>query len=132
MYPASIVWNNFIPNYMMWLAMQFEEYVERYGDREFAELAKPKVMGAVKFLARFLNRDGLLEKLPGWVFVEWSQANKLVQDVNYPSNMMYARMLEAVARIYSMPELAEQADAIRREIVRQSWNGEWFCDNAVR
>ena len=132
MYPSSIVWSNFIPNYTMWLVMQLEEYVERYDDREFAELAKPKVMGALSFFSRFLNSDGLLEKLPGWVFVEWSRANKLVQDVNYPSNMMYARMLEAVAELYSMPELAARAEAVRREVVRQSWNGEWFCDNALR
>lgn len=132
LYPGAVAWSNFIPNYMMWTVLEAEEYVARSGDRAFAEKARASVLGIVRFLDRFRNADGLLEKLPGWVFVEWSRANDLVQDVNYPSNMMYARMLEACANLYALPGLAERAQAIRREIVRQSWNGRWFCDNAVR
>lgn len=132
LYPGEIVWGNFIPNYMMWLVMQLEEYVGRYGDREFAIQAKPAVLGMIRFLRKFKNGDGLLERLPGWVFVEWSKANQLVQDVNYPSNMMYARMLKACANIYDMPEMAAEAKAVRTEVLRQSWMGEWFCDNACR
>ena len=30
----------------------------------------------------------------GWVFVEWSEANALVQDVSYPTNMLYAATLD--------------------------------------
>ena len=132
LYPGGIFWDNFIPNYMMWTVMQLEEHVARYGDRDFADKCKRAVLGIVRFLHKFRNSDGLLEKLPGWVFVEWSKANELVQDVNYPSNMMYARMLEACANLYRMPELAAEAKKVRAEVVRQSWNGEWFCDNAVR
>ena len=67
-----------------------------------------------------------------WVFVEWSAANSLVQDVNYPSNMLYAKMLEVVARLYDDPALAKQAEQIRKTIVEQSFDGEFFVDNAVR
>ena len=132
LYPGGIFWGNFIPNYMMWTVMQLEEYVVRYGDRNFAERCKRAVLGIVRFLQKFRNDDGLLEKLPGWVFVEWSKANELVQDINYPSNMMYGRMLEACANLYQMPELAAEAQKVRAEVVRQSWDGKWFCDNAVR
>jgi len=132
LYPGGVQWSNFIPNYMIWTVLQLEEYVGRYGDRELARQAKPTILGIVRFLRKFRNADGLLERLPGWVFVEWSKANQLVQDVNYPSNMMYARMLETCARLYAMPELADEAAAVRREVLRQSWTGEWFCDNAVR
>lgn len=132
LYPGDIFWDNFIPNYMIWLVMQMEEYVERFGDREFAAKSKPAVLGIVNFLRKFKNSDGLLEKLPGWVFIEWSQANELVQDVNYPSNMMYARLLESCANLYGMPEMAKEAKAVRAEVLRQSWTGEWFCDNACR
>ena len=132
LYPGGILWANFIPNYMMWTVMQLEEYVARYGDRDFADRCKPSVLGIVHFLQKFRNGDGLLEKLPGWVFVEWSKANELVQDVSYPSNMMYGRMLEACANLYQMPELAAEAQKVRAEVVRQSWDGKWFCDNAVR
>ena len=132
LYPGGIFWDNFLPTYMMWTVMQLEEHVVRYGDRKFADGCRPAVLGIVRFLRKFKNADGLLEKLPGWVFVEWSKANELVQDVSYPSNMMYGRMLEACANLYRVPELAAEAQKVRAEVVRQSWNGEWFCDNAVR
>ena len=54
------------------------------------------------------TEDGLLERLPGWIFVEWSAANDWVQDVNFPTNMLYARTLCVAAELYAMPELAEK------------------------
>ena len=132
LYPGSIYGGNFISNYTMWFILQVEEYVRRYGDRAFAERFRPRILRMVRFLRQFRNADGLLEKLPGWVFVEWSKANELVQDVNYPSSMMYAAALDAVARMYGLAEYADEARRVKREIVRQSWTGEWFCDNAVR
>ena len=50
-------------------------------------------MKLLDFFKKYENQDGLLEKLPSWVFVEWSAANNFVQDVNYPSNMLYAGVL---------------------------------------
>ena len=32
----------------------------------------------------FQNGDELLEKLDGWVFIEWSKSNDYVKDVSYP------------------------------------------------
>jgi hypothetical protein len=93
---------------------------------------RPRVQGLLDFYAKYLNSDGLLEKLPSWVFIEWSKANHLVQDVNYPSNMTYAEVLDAAARLYGMPELAVRAEKVRETVRRQSWTGEWFCDNALR
>ena len=58
----------------------------------------------------FENRDGLLEKLEGWVFVEWSAANRFVQDVNYPSNMLYAGTLSAAGRLDDKPDLVAKAE----------------------
>ena len=54
-----------------------------------------KVLKLLNYLKGFENDTGLLEKLPSWVFVEWSAANSFVQDVNFPSNMLYARALAA-------------------------------------
>jgi hypothetical protein len=73
-----------------------------------------------------------LEKLPSWVFVEWSGANQFVQDVNYPSNMLYAGALEATGRTYGVPELIAKADRIRATVRQQSFDGRFFVDNAVR
>ena len=65
-------------------------------------------------------------------FVEWSAANRYVQDVNYPSNMLYAEMLDVVGRLYDDPERSSQAEAIRQTIREQAFDGEYFIDNATR
>ena len=131
-YPADQRDGNFIPNWSMWMILELEEYLKRSGDRAMIDAFRPRVMGLIGFYAKYLNSDGLLEKLPKWVFVEWSKANHLVQDVNYPSNMTYAEVLDVVARLYGMPEFAAQAAKVRETVRRQSWTGKWFCDNAVR
>ena len=131
-YPADFRNGNFIPNWAMWLVIEIEEFKKRGGDPNLIEAFRPKLVKLVEYLKTFRNKDGLLEKLPKWVFVEWSQANKLVQDVNYPSNMTWAEVLDVMNRLYNMPELAVEAEKVRETIRKQSWNGKWFCDNAVR
>jgi len=93
---------------------------------------QPRLMALHEYLQKFTNQDGLLEKLPSWVFVEWSQANSFVQDVSYPSNMLYAAALAAAGRMYDQPALVHEAEQIRETIRRQSFDGEFFVDNAVR
>lgn len=131
-YPADFRNGRFIPNWAMWLVIQVEEFKLRGGDPALVAAFRPKLVKLVEYLKRFRNSDGLLEKLPSWVFVEWSRANHLVQDVNYPSNMTWAEVLDVMDRLYGMPELAVEAERVRETIRRQSWNGKWFCDNAVR
>ncbi len=131
-YPAEH-WNgNFIPNWGLWLVFEVEEYLARSGDRETVEALKPRLEALIDYLHSFRNSDGLLEHLPQWVFVEWSHANRLVQDVSYPSNMAFAEALDVMDRLYGRPDLAAEAVAMRETIRRQSWTGKWFCDNAVR
>ncbi len=131
-YPADFPSGKFIPNWAMWLVLEVEEFKNRGGDAALVEALRPKLVRLVEYLRSFRNRDGLLEKLPNWVFIEWSRANSLVQDVNYPSNMTWAEVLDAMNRLYGMPELAKEAADVRETIRRQSWTGKWFCDNAVR
>lgn len=131
-YPADHYDGVFIPNWCMWMVSELEEYVQRTGDYQMADKMKPRVLGIINFLQKYKNSDGLLENLPSWVFVEWSRANSLVQDVNYPSNMHFASILEIAAKLYNMPELAAEGYVMRETIRKQSWNGKFFVDNAVR
>ena len=131
-YPADFPNGSFIPNWAMWLVIEVEEFKKRGGDPKLVEAFRPRLVKLVDYLKTFRSADGLLEKLPRWVFVEWSRANKLVQDVNYPSNMTWAEVLDVMDRLYGMPELAAEAARVRETIRRQSWTGKWFCDNAVR
>jgi alpha-L-rhamnosidase len=131
-YPADHNDGNFIPNWGLWFILQLEEYLTRSGDRPMMEALRPKIKRLFDYFHGFENQDGLLEKLQGWVFVEWSAANDYVQDVNYPSNMLYAAALDSAARMYGSADWAAKASRVREVIRRQSFDGRFFVDNAVR
>ncbi len=131
-YPADHYNGNFIPNWALWFIFQLEEYAGRTGKEARIPGLESRVMGILDYFKPFENRDGLLEGLEQWVFVEWSKANDWVQDVNYPTNMQYAAALDAAARLYDRPELSAKAEAIREQIRKQSFDGEFFVDNALR
>jgi alpha-L-rhamnosidase len=131
-YPADHPDGVFIPNWSLWFVLQLEEYARRSGDQKMVDALRPKVLGLFDYFKPFRNRDGLLENLKSWVFVEWSAANKFTQDVNYPSNMLYAAALASAGRMYGLPDLSREAERLRRLILQQSFDGEFFVDNAVR
>lgn len=131
-YPSDHNDGVFIPNWSLWFVVQLEEYLARSGDRATVDALRGKVLQLFDYFAKLENSDGLLEKLQGWVFVEWSAANEYVQDVNYPSNMLYAGALSAASRLYKMPELEAKAEKLRATIRQQSFDGHFFVDNALR
>jgi alpha-L-rhamnosidase len=131
-YPADHNDGVYIPNWALWFVVELDEYAARSRDRDQVEGLRSRVLRLLDFFQQYENQDGLLEKLPSWVFVEWSKANDFVQDVNYPSNMLYAAALSAAGRLYGVPELNAKAERIRATIRRQAYDGQFFVDNAVR
>ena len=133
-YPSNLrhTPHTYIPNFALWFILQVEDYAKRTGDTAFAQAFRPRLEDVLAFFGKYENADGLLEKLPFWVFVGWSRASELVQDVSYVSNMQYAEALDAMDRMYGRPAWAEKAKRVRAKVREQSWTGEWFCDNAVR
>jgi len=131
-YPADHNDSVFIPNWAMWFVVQLQEYLYRSGDRAMVDALRPKVMALIDYFEPFKNEDGLLEKLDSWIFVEWSDANRFVQDVNYPTNMLFAATLDAAGDLYQLDSLKKEAAEIRETIRMQSFNGNFFVDNAVR
>ena len=93
---------------------------------------KPKVLNLLRYFESFENESGLLENLESWIFIEWSKANSFVQDVNYPTNMLYATALETVSELYDLNQFKEEAGKIRDTIRQQAFNGQFFVDNAIR
>ncbi len=131
-YPADAMFGMFIPQWSMWLLLELEQYYQRTGDSDLINRFENKAKKLLNYFSKFENEFGLLEKLDGWQFVEWSKANDLVNDVNYPTNMLYSRALKAVAKLYDMPELYLKAEKLVNRINEEAFNGEFFCDNAVR
>jgi alpha-L-rhamnosidase len=131
-YPADHYDGNFIPNWSLWFIMEVDDYSRRGGDPALISRLKPRIEKLLDYFSKFENEDGLLEKLERWIFVEWSKANDFVRDVNYPSNMLYAGALHAAARLYGNTGWAQKAERIKTTILQQSFNGDFFVDNAVR
>lgn len=132
-YPADFEDGTFIPNWALWFILELADYRERTGDHTLIEASRKKVMSLLEYFKGFLNDDGLLENLKGWVFVEWSKANDAdyVSGVNYPSNMLYAKALQCAGQLFDIAELTCQAEKIRATIRKQSYNGEFFEDNKI-
>jgi len=131
-YPADHNDGMFIPNWSLWFVLQLETYLGRGGDPTLVEALRPRIVKLFAYFKKFENSDGLVEKLENWVFVEWSDANKYVQDVNYPSNMLYAAALAVAGKLYSDDTLVEKARLLKETIRRQSFDGAFFVDNALR
>ena len=130
-YPADHMDGVFIPQWAMWLVLELREYKDRGGDPGLIERFRPRITGLLAYFARFENPDGLLQDLPGWNFVEWSMANQLTKNVNYPTNMLYAATLRAAAELYGEEALRNKADTILTTVRSQSFDGQFFVDNAV-
>ncbi len=133
-WPADFEDGNYIPNWAMWYVVELCDYVCRSGDTELAEKSKSVVYGLTEYFEKYRNAEGLLENLDGWIFIEWSGAGDaaFVRGVSFPSNMLYAQMLDCAAQLYGDDALAKQADSVRAAVRTYSYNGEFFEDNAVR
>lgn len=131
-YPSDSNKGIYIPQWAMWFVVQLDEYSRRTADQSIVLALRPRVEKLLAYLAEFENSDGLLEKLPGWNFLEWSKSQEWMQDVNYPTNMLYAQALEIAGRLYDTPAYADKAGRIRKTVVEQSFDGQFFVDNAVR
>ncbi len=135
-YPSEVIGDKarYIPNWALWYIVELYDHYKRTGDKTQALQSKEKVYGIFGYFSEFLNKDGLIEDLDGWVFVEWSKANDpaFIVGVNYPTNMMYAKALCLAGELYGDEKLTLQAEHIRQKIVEQSFNGEFFEDNRIR
>lgn len=132
-YPSSTD-GLFIPNWVMWFVLEIAEYFKRSGDGELVKAAREKIYKIVSYFKDFENEYGLLENLEGWVFIEWSICNdeEYTKGVNFPSNMLYAKMLETVYCLYGDDALYAHAQDIKRTIKGLSFDGEYFAENAIR
>lgn len=130
-YPSDAMNGEFIPQWAMWYVLELEQALKRSPELD-REYFRQLCYGLLNCLDGYVNADGLLEGLPGWNFVEWSRCNDWVQDVSYPTNFLYSRVLKAVGEMYGDEALLARCAQVRAEATRQAFDGELFIDNAVR
>ncbi|MBE6595348.1 MAG: hypothetical protein E7644_06065 [Ruminococcaceae bacterium] len=122
----------FIPQWNLWYILEVEDFLTKRGGRIPKERFRHSVEGILTFFGEYENELGLLERLPSWNFVEWSSANDWTQDVNYPTNFLYAAALSTAARLFGVEKWEEKAEKIRKATLTFSFDGKLFVDNAVR
>ncbi len=128
-YPANHTPNNFIPNWAMFLVLELQEYAARSGDTELIAQYKVPIQKLVTFFEKYENKDGILENLPSWIFIEWSDAGNFVRPISYPSNMLYVGMLRAAAALYGREDWMKKAEALAKTIRAKSFDGTWYTDD---
>ncbi len=133
-YPCDHFDGVFSPTCSMWFAIEVCKYCSDALGGKMPEHYKKRLLRLLDYLETFLNEDGLLEDLKGWVFIEWSRANDpdLVCGVNYPANMLYGKLTDELGILLNDSEMRRKAEKIRAEIRRQSFNGSFFEDNRIR
>ena len=129
-YPSDFE-GNFIPQWNLWYILEVYEYLTQRNRKADKELFRKSIYGILSFMEKYENSDGMQQKLPSWNFVEWSKANTWVQDVNYPTNFLYAQALQCAAELYGDEALLFKAETLRKTTREKSFNGEVFLDHAV-
>ncbi len=124
--------NKFIPQWNMWYIIEVADYLTERNPSADRELFRESIEKLMAFFKQYENEDGLLEKLPSWNFVEWSDANKWTHDVNYPTNFLYAKVFESCYRIFGDEKALERSRQVQKKTIEQSFNGRYFLDHAVR
>ena len=131
-YPADVTLAepHWIPNFGLWAVIELLDCMKRGGDRRVAEAFRSRAEGLLAWFRRHRNVAGLLEDIPGWVFVEWSEASNCVEGVSYVTNMTYAKFLDAMWRLYGIDECRSEAERVRSAIRRESKEGMWYRDSS--
>lgn len=127
-YPGEVNCN-YITQWAMWYAIELADYIEYSGDDK--EYFRQTIYDLLAYFAKYENEKHLLVKLEGQ-FIEWSQANDFVKevDISYPGNMVYYLMLQRMGTLYEDEELLQKASILKEAIAEGAFDGEYFVDGA--
>ena len=134
-YPAEHLNGEYIPNCAIWYVIIIAQYFKEHKNKFLQNKIEKQIDKLLEFFKKYENEYGLLENLESWIFIEWSVAGskEYVCGVNFPSNMMYYEMLKALYEYDGVKyNLNEKAIKLKAEIIKRSFNGMFFEDNAVR
>lgn len=129
--------------YTMFYPLLLNDYVRWRGDRDWARRRLPALAHLMEGLASHANEEGLLEGLPGWNFIDWTDWGWRDPDFgDEPSgtglsagqlsaieNLLYVCALQSAASVedaVGAPALArlyrERADRVRQAVVARFWD----------
>lgn len=130
-YPSDNI-GKFIPQWNLWFVLEVCEFLSVRNKNTDKDFYKNSVLGILNFFKKHENADGLVKNLPSWNFIEWSEANSWVQDLNYPTNMLYSCALKKTGETFNIPEFIKKGEKIKTTVINKSFNGELFIDHAIK
>ncbi len=89
-----------IDDYVFSFVNALHEYYLQTGDRDFVLRLYPNVVRAMMYFQALRQPDGLLGRMPDWVFLDWSNPDKTGESSIL--NALYAHTLENAAQMASM------------------------------
>ena len=127
-YPGGVE-GNYITQWAMWYAIELADYIEYSGDDR--EYYRQTIYDLLAYFAKYENEKHLLVKLENQ-FIEWSQANDFVKevDISYPGNMVYYLMLLRMGHLYEDDKLLKKASVLKQVIREEAFDGEYFHEGA--
>lgn len=130
-YPSHI--EQIIPTFSLLYVMMVEDHWRHYGDVEFLRSVAPGIGPIMHWFERHMNRDGLLDFIPWWVFVDWCYPRwsdgvppEAREGPATAVNLMSIAALESGARLYRVvgdhhhADVWEKRAGTMREAVRQT------------
>jgi len=110
-------WGIFITDYCFSWIMTLGEYARYSGDTSLAKELFPAVARALAWFEPYLDQDGLLNDVPGWIFIDWAEVDRRGQctalNALYYASLQHAAVL---ARLAGAPALALHYRAIARAV----------------
>ena len=122
----------FIPQWAMWYALEICDYAANRGGMQEKELFRQPMEKLCRYFEGWENEFGLLERMDGFNFVEWSEVNNRVWDVSWATNMLYTEMLHGLGALYDRDDWLQKSGKLRRVILEMAFDGCLFRDRAVR
>ena len=84
------------------------------------------VENLLKYFSQYETKEGYIYNLPGWNFVEWSDANleSHLEGINFPTNMLYSEALIMAGKLLDKQNLIQKGKKLKE------WITNWV-DNEI-
>ena len=126
-------WRTFIPDYALYWILSIGDYIDYSGDLAIAEEIFPAVAKALGWFMPWLDPEGLLSGVPGWVFVDWSEKLDRRGEV-LALNALFATALKVASRVAEgagAPALADRWRALASSVASAAADRFWDSKRAV-
>jgi glycogen debranching enzyme len=125
-----------IPSYSLDWIGAFGDYRWYTGDDSLLETWWPNILLAIRWFSAFENGDGLLERVPHWLYIDHGAGRSMAHgEILTTLNLQYLAGLRAVKEYAgrvkdaaSRDWFAAKADQLASAIRDRLWNGSYYAD----